>query len=244
MQELAYSPPVAAANICQNCGHHGTGRFCQNCGQSYSTHRISLHHLSHEVFHLFTHLDKGFLYTLKELVLHPGAMQREYLEGRRYQHQKPFSMFFIAVTVTALGQFLIKSLVFKLYGMSDDSQDYFRHYFALMQMALLPIYAFITWLFFRKSPYNYAEIAVVVLYSISLIMFVVLILNALRIAFPDFNTKYAELPFIVAYNTLTYARLFPKTSRWVLIGKSLLINTVCFALSHYAAELTVYLLER
>ncbi|UYZ61490.1 DUF3667 domain-containing protein [Hymenobacter weizhouensis] len=244
MPELARSAHPVASSICRNCGNRGHGHFCQECGQSYATHRISFPHLLHEVFHLFTHLDKGFLYTLKELIRLPGDMQREYLAGQRYRHQKPFSMFFVAITVTALGQYFIKALVFKLYGMSDDSQDYFRHYFSLMQMALLPLYAFITWLFFRKSEYNYAEIAVLVLYSLSLVIFVVLLLNISRLLFPNFETEYIELPFIVAYNTITYFRLFPADSRWLIVSKSLLINTACFALSHVAAELVVHLLEK
>jgi hypothetical protein len=64
------------AHHCQNCGYEGAGQFCQEYGQSFSTHRITLLYLLHEVFHLFTHVEKGFLYTLRELLLRPGHMQR------------------------------------------------------------------------------------------------------------------------------------------------------------------------
>jgi hypothetical protein len=249
MNEPAVSFPDSVAalsapeHVCQNCGFRGAGHYCPQCGQRYDTHRFTLPHLLHEVFHLFTHVEQGLIYTLKELLLRPGDMQRRYLAGQRTRFQKPFSLFFLACTLTALGQYGIKSLVARWYGVSDDSGDYFRHYFALMQVGLLPLYALITWLFFRRDRYNYAEIAVVVLYSLSLLLNVILLLNALRLIWPHFETRYVELPLVVVYNTWTYLRLFPQASRWGLGAKSLLINSLCFLVSQVAAELVVRVLH-
>ncbi|WP_165699303.1 DUF3667 domain-containing protein [Hymenobacter jejuensis] len=242
--DLLAHPFPASDHTCQNCGFQGSGRFCQQCGQNYDTHRITLPHLAHEVFHLFTHVEKGFLYTLKELALRPGDMQRRYLAGQRTRFQKPFSSFFLAATITALGQYAIKMLLIKMYGMSGESEDYFRHYFALMQVGLLPLYAFITWLFFRKSGYNYAEIAVVVCYSLSLVVLVVVLINAARLIWPYFDSRYVELPMVVLYNTWTYFRLFPTASRWQLALKSMFINTGCFFLSQLAGYIaSLYLVH-
>lgn len=250
-ETLISSPPRVPAAVqtaetvqqCQNCGFRGAGRFCPECGQSFDTHRLTLPHLLHEVMHLFTHVEKGFLYTLKELLLRPGYMQQRYLAGQRTRFQKPFSSFFLACTVLALGQYGIKNFVATHYGIQDESEDYFRHYFALMQVLMLPVYSFITWLFFRNAKYNYAEITVLVLYNLSLVLYGVLIINALRLVWPHLESSYIELPALLAYTIWTYFHFFPATSRWVLVAKALLINTTCFFLSHVAGDLAVRILH-
>ena len=114
---------------CRNCGHAISGNYCSNCGDKASIKAITLSNIFHEVFHYFTHLDKGFGYTLKKLITSPGTMQRKYIEGERARHQKPFSMFFICGTISGLGYYLINVAFRKLYGEADYvSEDFFRHY--------------------------------------------------------------------------------------------------------------------
>jgi hypothetical protein len=59
--------------VCQNCGNEGDKLYCPGCGQLLEAKRITFHHLMHEVAHTFWHLEKGFLYTLKELGRNPGT---------------------------------------------------------------------------------------------------------------------------------------------------------------------------
>jgi hypothetical protein len=235
-------PTADAVSTCKNCGFAGAGRFCQQCGQRYDTHRITLPHLLHEVFHFFTHVEAGLLFTLRELVRRPGYMERDYLAGRQVSYQKPFSCFFLACTITALGQFAVRTLVLRWYGISDEGDEhFFRHYFSLLQAALLPLYTLITWAFFRRGRYNYAEVMVVVLYTLSLLLYMTLALNVLRLLWPHFDSRYVELPLVVLYNTLTYLRLYPEESRAAVITKSLLINCACFALAQVAQYAVTHL---
>ena len=44
-------------------------------------------------------MDRGVLYTLKELMLRPGQLIRDYIEGRRAHHVKPL---LLVMMVTAL----------------------------------------------------------------------------------------------------------------------------------------------
>src|ERR1041384_3171395 len=93
--------------ICQNCGIEGSEIYCGQCGQPLEIKRVTAQHLLHEVAHTFWHLEKGFLYTLKELATTPGTMQRKYLSGIRLRYQKPFPLFAISVTIAALALYLI-----------------------------------------------------------------------------------------------------------------------------------------
>ncbi len=87
---------------CKSCGFSGSGNYCCHCGQSFKTKRISIKELLPELFRFFTHIEKGFFYTLKQLIVAPGRMQLTYIEGKRNIHQKPFSMFLMCATITAL----------------------------------------------------------------------------------------------------------------------------------------------
>jgi hypothetical protein len=57
---------------CKACGSSGAGNFCAIGGQTFKTKRITLKGLLHDVFHFFTHLEKGFGYTAKQLAIAPA----------------------------------------------------------------------------------------------------------------------------------------------------------------------------
>ncbi len=77
---------------CRNCNAELTGNFCSHCGQNSSTHKINLKFLWHDIQHGLLHVEKGILFTVKELFTRPGHTIREYLEGKRVKHFKPVSL--------------------------------------------------------------------------------------------------------------------------------------------------------
>jgi len=87
--------------VCQNCGSDGDQKFCPGLRTDLFAERIRMNYLLHKVAHTFWHLEKGFLYTLKELGTKPGIMQRKYLSGIRLRYQKPFPLFAISGTFCA-----------------------------------------------------------------------------------------------------------------------------------------------
>ena len=77
---------------CANCDRAIDGtdqKFCPACGQPTPAHRIDWHFLGHEFEHSVLHMDRGILYTLKNLMFRPGHLIRDYIDGRRAQHVKP-----------------------------------------------------------------------------------------------------------------------------------------------------------
>ena len=72
------------ATACANCARTIDGeaqKFCPACGQPTPAHRIDWHFLAHELEHSVLHMDRGVFHTLKNLMLRPGHMMRDYLEG-------------------------------------------------------------------------------------------------------------------------------------------------------------------
>jgi hypothetical protein len=237
-------PQSNSVRLCKSCGFSGKENYCARCGQVYQTKRITLQGLLHDVFHFFTHLDKGFGYTLKQLIVAPGHMQREYIGGERSKHQKPFSMFFICVTIAALSRYWVYSALLKYYHSGNPSEATFYHeYMVLMQIILLPLNIFITYLFFHKSKYNYAEIGVFLLYTISFFFLVVSCIALLKFLWPELDTAYIELPIIVIYNSIAFMNFFNTMTRWKVILKSFVIMLIVFLVVNYLEDWAIKLVE-
>lgn len=229
---------------CVNCGADGTGKYCTNCGNSYGVKRITTPAILHDVFHFFTHLDKGFGFTLKRLILAPGIMQREYIEGFRSRHQKPFSMFFICASVTALLRYWINlSLIGYYHGENLGETNFFHQYMVLLHSALLPLYALVTYLVFYKSKYNYAEIAVFLLYLVGMFLLITNITASLRLIWPDLNTDYFELVLLGGYNAVSCINFFDDSSKWVVLVKSIIAIAAVYFISNYAQDILITLLK-
>ena len=203
--------------ICQNCGNEGDQKYCPGCGQALLAERISMHSLLHEVAHTFWHLEKGFLYTLKELSIHPGTMQRKYLSGIRLRYQKPFPLFAIS------GTFCVLALFFIYRNAPDQSDQFFyKHYFFMVQASMLPFYAFITYILFRSPNLYYAEALVMNVYMLGgfLAVFIVPI-NTLSFFLPNNIVTLLEMIFLIIYNIWTNLNFFKGKTIWWITAKSI-----------------------
>ena len=219
------------ARICKSCGSSVLENYCGQCGAPSQVKRISMAGLLHDIFHFFTHLDKGIGYTVKMLIKAPGRMQRQYIEGDRARHQKPFSMFFICATIAALGRYWIDQILQKYYNAGSISEAaFFDKYMVLFMIAFLPFLALLIFVFFYKSGYNYAEIGVFVLYSVAFFLLVASCISLLKFIWKNLDTAHIEFPFLLVYNTITFINFFNKQPRWTVIIKSIVIITGFFLL--------------
>jgi hypothetical protein len=88
-----------ATEVCVNCGAPLTGNYCSSCGQKRfveSDRRFG--HLIHQLLASATDLDGRIWRSLHALLLQPGLLSREYIEGRRGRWISPISLF-LAVSV-------------------------------------------------------------------------------------------------------------------------------------------------
>lgn len=220
--------------VCKACGTASKGTYCPNCGQKMAVKRISLPDLLHEAMHLFTHVEHGFFFTLKELITAPGKMQRNYINGNRVNYQKPFSMFFITGTISALLYFWVNSLLIRYFSSGDAGEaEFFRRYWVLLQIALLPIYSLVIYLFFRKAKFNYGEIAVFQLYAFSFVFLLVSCLQLVKFFSHHLETRYLEVPLVLLYTILTNLNFFKGMKK----GKVILLSLVSIVLNFLLAAL-------
>jgi len=92
-----------AASNCPNCGASVSGQFCHQCGQATVLHPPSTREFLHEFIGHYVALEGKLLQTMKLLLLKPGVLSLEYLQGRRVRYIEPlrvyltFSLIFFAV---------------------------------------------------------------------------------------------------------------------------------------------------
>jgi len=225
---------------CKSCGFSGKGNYCGNCGQSFKTKRISIKELLHEFFHFFTHIEKGFFYTLKQLIVAPGRMQLSYIEGKRIIHQKPFSMFLLCATITALFRYWVFFAVSKYYhaGIITEA-NFFHEYLVITYIALIPIYVLITYLLFYNSGFNYAEVGVMMLYTISICFLIAGFISFIKFIYPHLDTAYVEFPVFIIYFTVTLLNFFKSIPLWKVVIKSLLTLSSIYLIEQVVEDFVI-----
>ncbi len=231
-------------SVCKTCGTSVDKNYCAQCGQPVAVKRITFKGLLHDVFHLITHVDKGILFTLKKLITSPGTMQRDYIDGDRAKHQKPFAMFFICATVAGLARYWINIALMNYFQSGDLAEGaFFNKYLVILHILLVPVYALITYLVFYSKRFNYAEIGVLLLYTSSFFFLLTTTLWLTRFIWPTIDTAYVELPVLVIYNAITFRNFFKEEKTWVVMVKSMITVTLIFLAAGFSEDLVIDLLQ-
>ena len=101
-QPYQVAPMSAEAHDCPTCGTHFEGNYCPRCGQSARIGRYSFK----KAFLLFLDVwglgNRGMFRTIRDLILRPGYMIRDYLQGMQMAYFPPFKMFFLLVALSLL----------------------------------------------------------------------------------------------------------------------------------------------
>ena len=84
---------------CLNCGTELRGQYCGKCGQRARGRLISLWELLQDAFGDLFELDSRLWQTLTPLLIRPGRLTRDYLEGKRARYMPPFRMYLVLSVV-------------------------------------------------------------------------------------------------------------------------------------------------
>ena len=79
--------------ICLNCNTALNGRYCHVCGQENIEPKETVWGLISHFFYDITHFDGKFFSTTKFLIIRPGFLPKEYIEGRRARYLHPIRMY-------------------------------------------------------------------------------------------------------------------------------------------------------
>lgn len=173
------------AENCLNCNEVITGVFCSNCGQK-KYKRIDKKYIWDEIQYTLLHTNKGFLYSVKNILKNPGKTAREFIEGNRVNHYKPILLVFV---LSGIGVFIsykilgLKEIMTAYFSekhvnskMMTDVMTFISSYNSILMLLLIPFFAIATKIAFRKSGHNYYEHIVMNSYILSLYTLISIIL--------------------------------------------------------------------
>ncbi len=83
------------SHSCLNCGAPLGGQYCEQCGQRATSRFISLWGLLRDAFGDLFELDSRLWRTVVPLLIRPGLLTKEYLQGRRARYMPPFRMYLV-----------------------------------------------------------------------------------------------------------------------------------------------------
>jgi hypothetical protein len=96
---------------CLNCGTELQGQYCGTCGQRARGRLISLWELLQDAFGDLFEIDSRLWRTLIPLLIRPGRLTLDYLEGKRARYMPPFRMY------------LVLSVIFFVVAFFDPQDD-------------------------------------------------------------------------------------------------------------------------
>jgi hypothetical protein len=162
---------------CTNCNTTVTSNYCPDCGQPAKLKRINGHYIQHEIEHVL-HFERGLLYTIRELFLRPGQQVRTYLLTNRSRLVKPIIFL------------LITSLIYSVCSSFFHTEEGYVNYTGAKQSATAAIFRWMqahygyanilmgifialwTKLFFRKYPFNFFEILILLCFVMGMGMLI------------------------------------------------------------------------
>ena len=156
---------------CQNCTNELQGKYCSNCGQIAETHKINIYFLWHDIQHGLLHMDKGILYTAKELFKRPGHSIREFIEGKRVRHFKPISLVLVLAGIYGfLSHYFEINLLahdFSIDGsgekfnelkeLFEKKAEWISQHYSVLALLQIPVFTLSTYICFKKVGYNFME---------------------------------------------------------------------------------------
>ena len=89
------APLSDEVHTCTTCGTTYTGNFCPRCGQSAKIGRYSLKNAILLYLDVWGLGNRGMFRSIRDLILRPGYMIRDYLQGMQMAYFPPFKMFFL-----------------------------------------------------------------------------------------------------------------------------------------------------
>ena len=251
---------------CINCALAVAGpgqKFCPGCGQPTPAHRIDWHFLGHELEHSVLHMDRGILYSLRQLMLRPGRLMRDYIDGRRGNHVKPLLLIMVsAAAVVLLNRFfaggmlmdagtpvgaagslepgLMASAAAARYIIASQTvAGWVDAHFAAFTLALLPLEAWVLRLVFgRYGRLNYPEWLVVTALLTVQVFVIWMVLIPFHRWIP--HTQFWAGLAGVAYAVYSLLQFFEGRPAWSTIWRSLVGYGVFSVLSSVAMAVAVF----
>lgn len=221
-QEQPFDYKIASEEVqhCNNCGHDYRGNFCPVCSQKAGAGRIGWSSVHQGIMDIWGLGTRSLLYSIWQLLLRPGHIIGDYIDGKRQVSFPPVKMLFIVTVIYSMLAFWFLPDVLQLNLGETDVQtntqadkmaqwleDHFS--WAVLTMSTLAIIP--TWVMFRYSPRHRCHTLpegffIQVFFQVIAVVWAIL---SLPLDFVDSNIfSFLSIPIVMAYYVIGYKQLF------------------------------------
>lgn len=146
----------AGVHCCPNCGNEFNGNYCPHCGQKAGDGRITWRWVGKSILAVWGMDSRSLPHTILHLILRPGYLIGDYINGRRQACYNPVNMLFIVG--------LFYAIIMQLLGHETEESHYSDNVIfnaivnwleghpAWFTMSLTMIMVLPTYLLFRFAP--------------------------------------------------------------------------------------------
>ena len=204
---------------CNNCGHTFKGNYCPYCSQKAGEGDIGWKSVRQSLLDIWGLGSRSLPHTILQLLLRPGHLISDYINGKRQVSFPPVKMLFIVSVIVVFWVYYLLPAMIKgvdVYGgLSKDLAGFEKwnmshfvwNYFFMSMLYVLP-----TWILFRHSPVNTRH-TLPQGFFIQIFLLVLNLLFSFIILSPLLLTDYiyylcACWIVIIAYFFIAYKRLF------------------------------------
>ncbi|PWK19011.1 DUF3667 domain-containing protein [Xanthomarina spongicola] len=197
-------------SICKNCNSEISGSYCSSCGQRTTIHKVTFKETFQDFMDVVFSINSPLFLTLKLLVINPGKLFNEYLNGKRKTYYRPVPFFILTTIVFVLIRVLLdydpmENMV--VVGNESMDQSLINNAGIFMAKNINNIiftfvfsFAIFVKLFFYKK-YTFAEYLAVSFYVIG---FYIIITTILMFGLQYAGAQYRMVPFIILFFYMIY----------------------------------------
>ena len=174
---------------CINCQTETTTTHCPNCGQRMGVKRVTFKGIIQDFLSKWIGFDNQFGRTVLDMAINPGRVTDSYLKGNRTKYIGPLG-FLVVMTALLIISFDVLGLEVQdfIKTTQKEVQPFFQNddispkqleaqqkvqtavneftakYFRFFSVVIIPFWAIVLGLFYRKEKLNYMETLVVTVY--------------------------------------------------------------------------------
>lgn len=246
---------------CKNCGNSINENFCSYCGQRTSVSVINFSTIKDEFQDNIFQINRGFLFTIKELTVRPGHAIRDFINGKRKPFYKPLSFLLVTTTIyifTAyildIESFLANFLNSMLEGWNSAGSEnevalqsdegiigWLKTNQTYLVFCLVPIYALSSFIIFIKNKYNYYEHLVLQIYITGQQFLIASVLTCILLFYKDLAGEVVAIVSI-CYSLFVYYQFF-KEKKFISIGFRYTLIQVLFFILYFIISFVVILIS-
>ena len=162
---------------CKNCKAtlKETANFCDECGAKVIKQRLTLKIIFSDFFATFVSWDNALIKTFIQLFKNPEKVINTYINGTRKRYIKPFTYLLIVLSIYGIYMLFATDLLIKAVNEKYIINEieikfntefiekvqtfslFFTKYSNLFYLSLIPLYAILSNIVYKKQQYNYVE---------------------------------------------------------------------------------------